>query len=267
VQSDSALTHQDPARCLMPALMPSPRAPSGAARDAVPAIEVCGLTRRFGSRTVLDGIDLTVGVRERAGIWGPNGSGKTTLLRCLAGTLTPSAGRAAVLGHPSGSRAARHALGVCLAQERAFYGRLSGRENLLFAARLRMRPGAAADAVAAICDELALGAFAEKPVERYSSGMRARLALGRVLLGHPEVILLDEPTRSLDDAASRLVWAALARRPGLTVLVASPRRDDLTWCSRVVDLAGLTTRGQAARGLTTRGLTTRGQAARQPVPR
>ena len=141
----------------MASLVPSPQPPSGTARNVAPAIEVCGLTRRFGSKTVLEGIDLTVGVRERAGMWGPNGSGKTTLLRCLAGTLTPSAGRASVLGHPSGSRAARHALGVCLAQERAFYGRLSGRENLLFAARLRMGPAGAAGAVAAICDELALG--------------------------------------------------------------------------------------------------------------
>ena len=117
---------------------------AGTGHGQAHAIEVRGLTRRFGARTVLDRIDLTIGAGERAGLWGPNGSGKTTLLRCLAGTLTPSAGRAFVLGHPSGSRAARRALGVCLGQERAFYGRLSARENLLFAARLRMRPGSAA---------------------------------------------------------------------------------------------------------------------------
>jgi ABC-type multidrug transport system ATPase subunit len=242
----------------MPALVSSAGwTPSGTARNVVPAIEVGGLTRCFGSTTVLDRVDLTIGARERAGIWGPNGSGKTTLLRCLAGTLKPSAGRASVLGHPAGSRAARHALGVCLAQERAFYGRLSGRENLLFAARLRMGPVGAANAVAAICDELALGSFAGLPVERYSSGMRARLALGRALLGHPEVILLDEPARSLDEAASRLVWAVLARRPDLTVVVASPRRDDLAWCSRVIDLAALSAHGRAAHG----------QAAQLPAPR
>ena len=205
-----------------------------------------GLTRRFGTRTVLDRIDLTIGAGERAGLWGPNGSGKTTLLRCLAGTLTPSAGRAFVLGHPSGSRAARRALGVCLGQERAFYGRLSARENLLFAARLRMRPGSAAPAVAAICDELGLGTFMERPVERCSSGMRARLALGRALLGDPAVILLDEPARSLDEPASQLVRAALGRRPDLTVVIASPRRDDLAWCSRIVDLAALAGQRQAA---------------------
>jgi ABC-type multidrug transport system ATPase subunit len=221
-------------------MAPSPGSPAETSRDVVPAIEVRGLTRRFGAGTVLDGIDLTIGIRERAGIWGPNGSGKTTLLRCLAGTLTPSEGRAFVLGHPSGSRDARHVLCVCLAQERAFYGRISGRENLLFAARLRMRPELAGRAVAAICEELALGSFAERPVERCSSGMRARLALARALLGHARVILLDEPTRSLDDPASHLVRAALNRRPDLTVVVASPRRDDLAWCSRVIDLAGLT---------------------------
>jgi ABC-type multidrug transport system ATPase subunit len=196
---------------------------------------------------VLDRIDLAIAVGERAGVWGSNGSGKTTLLRCLAGTLTPSAGRALILGQPSGSRAARRTVGVCLGQERAFYGRLSGRENLLFAARMRMRPGRAAAQVAAICDELALGSFAEQRVERYSSGMRARLAVGRALLGQPEVVLLDEPTRSLDDPAGQLVWAALERRPGLTVVVASPRRDDLARCSRVIDLAAMAAQRQAVR--------------------
>ena len=210
------------------------------------AIDVRELTRRFGARTVLDRINLTIGVRERAGIWGPNGSGKTTLLRCLAGTLTPSAGHAFVLGQPSGSRGAQSALGVCLGQERAFYGRLSARENLLFAARLRMNPAAVARAVATVCDEMELGSFIDRPVERCSSGMRARLALARALLGDPGVVLLDEPARSLDDPASQLVWAALARRPDLTVVIASPRREDLAWCSRVIDLAATAAHRQPA---------------------
>ena len=233
----------------MAALVPSPRCPAG---DADPAIEVRGLTRRFGARTILDRIDLRVAVGERTGIWGSNGSGKTTLLRCLAGTLAPSAGHAMVLGHPPGSPGARRALGVCLGQERAFYGRLSGRENLLFAARLRMGPRSAALAVDTICEELALGSFAERPVERCSSGMRARLAVGRALLGRPELILLDEPTRSLDDPASQLVWAALDRRPGLTVVLASPRRDDLAWCSRVVDMTGMAAQRHPVPGLAAR---------------
>jgi ABC-type multidrug transport system ATPase subunit len=214
-------------------------------RGPYSAVEVSGLTRRFGDRTVLDGIDLTVVRRERAGLWGPNGSGKTTLLRCLAGTLTPSGGRALVFGHPAGSVQARRMLGVSLGQERAFYGRLSCRENLLFAARLRLRPTAATRAVAAVCDELDLGPFVEWPVERCSSGMRARLGLGRALLGDPRVVLLDEPARSLDEQASFLLRAALDRRPDLTVVVASPRREDLAWCTRVIELAGTAARSPA----------------------
>jgi ABC-type multidrug transport system ATPase subunit len=251
--ADHRVARPSPARLVMAVFMPS-RPPAGTRRrrgaeagpDPGAAIEVRGLTRRFRSRTVLNGIDLTISRRARAGLWGPNGSGKTTLLRCLAGTLTPSAGWALVLGHAPGSRLARQATGVCLGQERAFYGRLSGRENLLFAARMRLRPEAAARAVAEVCDELGLVSFADQPVERCSSGMRARLAVGRALLGHPELVLLDEPTRSLDDRATELVQAALDRRPDVTVVIASPRREDLDWCSQVIDLAGTAMRRQPA---------------------
>jgi ABC-2 type transport system permease protein len=220
----------------MATFVAAPRPLGGHDDEPWPAIEVRDLTRRFGSAVVLDRLSLTVQPGERLGVYGPNGSGKTTLLRCLAGTLTPSGGEALVFGHRSGSWEGRRALGVSLGQERALYGRLSGYENLLFAARLRMPAGQVRRAVGAICEEMEMGAFIGLPVERYSSGMRGRLAVGRVLLGQPPILLLDEPTRSLDADASALVWSALERRPELTVIVASPRREELSWCPRVIEL-------------------------------
>ena len=103
--------------------------------DAV--VSTRGLTRRFGDREVIRDFDLEIGAGERVALLGANGSGKTTIIRCIAGTLTPSAGDVRVLGHTAGTLAARSRIGVSLSQERSFYFRLSGRENLLFFARVR----------------------------------------------------------------------------------------------------------------------------------
>src|SRR5262249_34397276 len=96
-----------------------------------------GLTRRFGTRTVLDSVDLDVGPAERVAVLGPNGSGKTTLLRCLAGTLAPSAGEVSVDGHVASSLEASRVYGLALAQESAFELALSGRDNLVLVGTLR----------------------------------------------------------------------------------------------------------------------------------
>ena len=199
-----------------------------------PILDVTGLNRGFGSRTVLRDVDVRLGPGDRVGVSGPNGSGKTTLLRCIAGSLTPSSGMIEVAGHPAGSLPARAAIGVTVAHEKAFYQRLSGRRNLIFYASLRGdAPRARAESV---IEELELD-FASERVDRYSSGMVQQLSIARALLGDPQLLLLDEPTRSLDAAAVERLWAAISRRRSTAVVIASHQEDDLDRCGQRVDLS------------------------------
>jgi ABC-type multidrug transport system ATPase subunit len=201
-------------------------------------LEIRGLTRSFAGTVVLDTLDLDVAPGERVALRGPNGSGKTTLLRCVAGTLAPTAGEVRVGGHPAGTRPARALLGASLSQERSFYLRLTGRENLRFFARVRGLGAEAVAAVAALEDELELADIAARRVDRCSTGMVQQLAFARSLLGEPSLLLLDEPTRSLDDGAVNRLWGAVDRRPGMAVLIATHRRDDAARCGRELNLAG-----------------------------
>lgn len=191
-----------------------------------PALRIGALNRRFGSTEVVRRLDLTLDPGERAVLWGANGSGKSTVLRCVTGTLEPSGGTVEVAGHEAGSVAARRAVGASLSQERSFYLRLSGHRNLLFFARLRYERPEAARRVAQIEDELELDEIAEHRAETCSTGMLQQLGFGRALLGDPDLLVLDEPTRSLDAEARERMWSALDRRPGLAVLMASHREED-----------------------------------------
>jgi ABC-type multidrug transport system ATPase subunit len=200
-------------------------------------LEVAGLDRRFGQREVLRDLHVRIGQGERLAVTGPNGSGKTTLLRCVSGTLMPSGGRVEVCGHVAGSVAARRRVGVSLSQERSFYLRLSGRNNLLFFARLRHRgEREARTATEALIDELELGTIAAERVDRCSTGMVQQLALARALLGSPALLVLDEPTRSLDPEAVERLWGAVDRRPGIALLIATHRSDDVDRCTERLDL-------------------------------
>ncbi|MEH1101630.1 ABC transporter ATP-binding protein [Micromonospora sp. CPCC 205561] len=193
-------------------------------------LELRHAARRFGRRLVFTDLDLDVPAGDRVFLNGGNGAGKTTLLRCLSGTLTLSAGRATVSGHPVGSLAARRLTGVCLTPEQGLYEKLSARENLALVARLRLPRRNVRGAVSGMEDEFHLSGYADLPVERCSAGMRARVSIARALVGEPELLLLDEPGRSLDERARQLLWQALDRRPTLACVIASHDPDDRSRC-------------------------------------
>ena len=194
------------------------------------------LRRWFGDHVVITELDLKLEPGRRVALQGPNGSGKSTVLRCVVGTLTPSAGSVTVAGHEAGSVAARRLTGVSLSQERSFYLRLSGRENLVFFARLRgYSLRTSRQIVADLAQELELG-FIDERADRYSTGMILQLALARALIGEPPLLVLDEPTRSLDSGAVQRLWDAIDRRPETALLLATHREDDLERCDSSIAL-------------------------------
>ena len=168
---------------------------------------------------------------------GPNGSGKTTVLWCIAGTLSPTSGYVSIGEHEAGTPAARLLLGASLSQERSFYLRLTVRQNLVLFAGLRgLARSEAKREAASLLAELQLQSIADRRCDRCSTGMLQQLSLARALIGNPPVLLLDEPTRSLDEDAWTRLWRALDRRSEAAVLVATHLDEDLDYVGAVVDL-------------------------------
>ncbi|MBA2506067.1 MAG: ABC transporter ATP-binding protein [Thermoleophilaceae bacterium] len=176
---------------------------TGAGAEA--SIHVRSLGKRFGEVSALAEVDLDVGAGEIVALLGPNGAGKSTLLRILGTTVLPDEGRISVAGHDvvASPGQARRAIGFCLADERSWYWRLSGRQNLEFFTTLHgLRRRAAETRAAELLELIGLAEAADRPFGGYSTGMRLRLSVGRALLAEPPVLLLDEPTRSLDPVAT-----------------------------------------------------------------
>jgi ABC-2 type transport system ATP-binding protein len=191
---------------------------------AAPAVETRDLVKVFerGRRTIwqrlrrepdkrdrfraVDGIDLLVEPGEIFGILGPNGAGKTTTMKMLATLLIPTSGTIRVLGIDplERPREVRARLGAMLSGERSLYWKLTGRENLeYFAALYHVPPAETKARIADVLEAVKLADRAEDYVERYSTGMRQRLALARALLPDPPLVVLDEPTVGLDPQSSR----------------------------------------------------------------
>jgi ABC-type multidrug transport system ATPase subunit len=202
-------------------------------------LEVDGLVRRFATGRTIGPFSLSLAKGERVALTGPNGSGKSTILRCVVGTVEPTEGKLSVAGHPGGSLDAKACIGVSLSQERSFDLRLTGQTNLVLYSRLHHETEAdAQESVRTLVDELELDDIAALRVDQCSTGMVQQLALARALVGKPSLLLLDEPTRSLDEAAIERLWGALERRPQTTVVIATHRQEDVARCDRSVSLAG-----------------------------
>jgi ABC-2 type transport system ATP-binding protein len=203
------------------------------------AIDVRGLTKRFGGRPVVDHIDLAVPKGRIVGFLGPNGSGKTTTIRMLCGLLRPDDGTGTCLGHDIRTEAAeikRH-VGY-MTQRFSLYEDLSIEENLDFIARVYGVPERKARVRAGL-ERLGLTARAKQLAGALSGGWKQRLALAACLLHQPDLLLLDEPTAGVDPKARREFWDeihALAAE-GITVLVSTHYMDEAERCHRLAYIA------------------------------
>jgi ABC-2 type transport system ATP-binding protein len=203
------------------------------------AIDVEGLTKSFGGRTVVRNLSLQVKRGTIYGFLGPNGSGKTTTIRMLCGLLTPDQGHGTCLGYDIITQSDRiKRLVGYMTQRFSLYQDLSVRENLEFVARLYgvRDPRAAARAMV---ERLGLDGREEQLAGELSGGWKQRLALGACTLPSPQLLLLDEPTAGVDPKARREFWSeihALAGQ-GLTVLVSTHYMDEAERCHEIAYIA------------------------------
>jgi ABC-2 type transport system ATP-binding protein len=224
------------------------------------AIDVHGLTKRFGKKTAVDHVDISVPSGEVWGFLGPNGSGKTTTIRMLCGLLHPDDGNGTCLGLDvlTQSEAIKRQVGY-MTQKFSFWEDLSIRENLEFVARLyelsdRKRK------VDRTLERLGLVKRQAQLAGELSGGWKQRMALAACMLHEPKLLLLDEPTAGVDPKARRDFWEEIhaLSEEGLTVLVSTHYMDEAERCDRIVYILNgkMIARGSVAEVIEQSGLTT-----------
>jgi ABC-2 type transport system ATP-binding protein len=202
-------------------------------------IDVRGMTKRFGDRTVVDHVDLSVRAGEIFGVLGPNGSGKTTFLRMLCGLLRADDGSGTCLGHDviAESEAIKREVGY-MTQRFSFWEDLSIAENLDFVARMydvKNRRQTVRESL----EQLGLAGRKDQLAGQLSGGWKQRLALAACLIHKPKLLLLDEPTAGVDPKARRDFWDEIHRLAGegLTVLITTHYMDEAERCHRLAYIA------------------------------
>ena len=208
-----------------------------------------GLTKRYGHLLVVDQVDLDVREGDRYGFLGPNGSGKTTVVRMLLGLVYATSGEITVLGQPVPKRVAEVLPSIgALVEGPSAYGHLSGRANLALidAAGQEGSRRTRRSRIAATLDRVGLGGIDNRPVKRYSLGMRQRLGLAAALLRTPKLLILDEPTNGLDPQGIREIRDLLIElnAAGTTVFLSSHQLSEVEQlCTRV----GIVNQGRLVR--------------------
>jgi len=224
------------------------------------AIETMGLIKSFPRRrglrqiarhplrketiTALNGVDLQVEEGELFGILGPNGAGKTTLIKLLSTLILPDAGEVWVNGYSTfhDEESIKRSIGLVTGEERSFYWRLSGRRNLEFFATLHnMSSFQAQKRINAILEILELQEKANDLFYTYSTGMKQELSLARGLINDPQILFVDEPTKSLDPVAAqnirKLIREKLVKEQGKTVFLATHNLEEVQqMCDRLAIL-------------------------------
>ncbi|WP_280314234.1 ABC transporter ATP-binding protein [Nocardia wallacei] len=225
--------------------------PTSAPAPAAAVVVTEALTKRYGAHTAVDAVRMTVRAGEIYGFLGPNGAGKTTTLRMLVGLIRPTSGTATVLGRRPGDPEALRRTGV-LIEGPGFYPYLSGRDNLRVLARYRgtadgsgrtRSTRALHDDVEQVLRRVGLADRAGDKFRAYSLGMKQRLGVAAALLGHPDLLILDEPTNGLDPAGMaemRELITGLAA-DGHTVVLSSHL---LTEVQEICDRVGVISRGR-----------------------
>ena len=227
---------------------------------SAPAIEVSDLTKRFGERTVVDRVSLSVAKGEIAGFLGPNGSGKTTTIRLMCGLLQPDGGAGRVLGHDilTERGAIKREVGY-MTQKFSFYEDLTIEENLSFVAGLyQMRRKR--EVVRDTLRDLGLWTGRGQLAGSLSGGWKQRLALAACGMHKPQLLMLDEPTAGVDPKARRDFWDDIHRlaADGLTVLVSTHYMDEAERCHRInyISYGTLVAQGTVEEVVRDAGLTT-----------